>query len=363
MSHATGRSRLVVAALLFFSGVALGAPSATTTAVTVVDALGRTVALPAPPRRIVVAGRGVALIADQLYLFPEARERVVALPGGAVQDSQKFLSLLDPGLPAKTLAAGSEIGPEQIAPYKPDVVILKDLVADRLGGPLERLGLKVVYVNGESPERFEADLRLLGELLGNPRRAEAIVGWYRTRLDRIAARLRDLPAQGRPRVLFLSVSTHGGDQAFRVPPADWLQGRMIEAAGGVPAAGATLAASPAVTLEQVAAWNPDQICVAHYRGDSREVVARLRADPLWQALPAVKAGRLQAFPGDFYSWDQPDPRWILGQLWLAGRLHPERFRDLDLRAEIVAFFREMYALPEETVRTVIAPRLTGDIHW
>jgi iron complex transport system substrate-binding protein len=329
----------------------------------VVDALGRTVTFPSLPRRIAVAGRSVTLIANALYLFPEARKRVVAIPSGSVQLSDRFLSLLDSGLSSKVLAGGSEVGPEQIAPYKPDVVVLKSVMASRLGEPLERLGVKVVYVDGESQERFTEDLSLLGRLLGNPERANVVIAYYRARTDRVAARLRGLPAKGRPRVLFLTVSTRGADQAFHVPPVDWLQHRMISAAGGVPVVDATLPGSRTVTLEQVAAWNPDQIYVAHYRGDSRDVVARLRADATWQALPAVKAGRLYAFPGDFYSWDQPDPRWILGQLWLAGKVHPELFPDLDMRAEILSFFRELYGLPAETVRTRIAPELTGDIRW
>ncbi|MFN7987910.1 MAG: ABC transporter substrate-binding protein [Thermoanaerobaculia bacterium] len=353
-------SSLLAAFLAAGSAFAVG-PAATPAPLRVVDARGRTVSFDALPKRIAVAGRAVSLIANTLYLFPEAPGRVVAIPDSTQQVSASFLSLLDPALAAKALPGGAGAGPEQIAPYHPDAVVLKSQVAEKLGEPLERLGLRVVCVDGESPEKFLADVAILGRLLGNEKRASEIAAFYEGKMRRVREKLRDLPPAGRPRVLFLTVSTRGGGRAFNVPPAAWLQTRLVAEAGGEPVVDPAFPGAQTVTAEQVAAWKPDRIVVAHYRGDSREVVAALRADPVWAAMPAVKAGRLDAFPGDFYSWDQPDPRWILGELWLAKTLHPSRFPDLDPTAELFAFFRTLYGLPEETVKAKILPVLTGDV--
>lgn len=330
-------------------------------AIELVDARGRTVQLASVPQRIAVAGRGVGLLADLLYLFPQARERLVAIPEPSQPRAVDFLALLDPELGAKkVLGGGASAGVEQLAPFHPDVVVLKSVAAERLGEPLERVGLPVVFLEGESPERFLADVAVLGRLFDDTPRAERIAAYFRERLAHVQDRLRDLPAAGRPRVLLLTASSRGGEGTFSQPPGDWIQTRMIVEAGGVPAAGAE---SPGgtVTAEQVAALAADRLVVASYRGDSRDVVARLRADPLWAAMPAVRAGRLDAFPGDFSSWDQPGPRWILGQLWLARTLHPERFADLDLRAELVTFYATLYGLPEAAVRDKVLPVLTGDL--
>lgn len=349
--------RRLAAVLLALAAVAPAAGGA----FTVVDARGREVAFPRPAERIAVAGRAVGLLVNTLYLFPGARERVVAIPDPSQQMSAEFLSLLDPGLAAKALLGGGGAGAEQIAPFRPDVVLLKSASEERIGRPLERLGFRVVYLEGESPERFLAEVALLGRLLGDEPRAVEIAAYYQGRRRMVAERLAGLPAGERPRVLFLSASSRGDGRTFTVPPADWLQHRLIADAGGASSGDSGLPGTATVSGEQVAAWHPDRIVVARYRGDSREVVARLRTDPLWSALPAVRAGRLDAFPGDYYSWDQPDPRWLLGQLWLAKTLHPERFPDLDLRAEILSFFRVLYGLPEETVRARILPVLTGDL--
>ena len=101
------------------------------------------------PERIVIAGKAVFMITDALYLFPEARQRVVAMPGSAVQFSSSFLSLIDPAFSTEKTFLEGQVGPEQIAPTQPDVVLMKSYMKGSLGDPLEQLGIPVVYVELE----------------------------------------------------------------------------------------------------------------------------------------------------------------------------------------------------------------------
>jgi iron complex transport system substrate-binding protein len=73
----------------------------------------------------------------------------------------------------------------------------------------------------------------------------------------------------------------------------------------------------------------------------------------------VRAGRLVAFPVDYYSWDQPDLRWVLGLKWLSSRLHPDLFGDADLDREVIDFFSFLYGMNEEAVRRVVLSNLRG----
>ncbi|MGQ9502804.1 MAG: hypothetical protein ACUVSB_12190, partial [Anaerolineae bacterium] len=108
-------------------------------------------------------------------------------------------------------------------------------------------------------------------------------------------------------------------------------------------------------------WNPEGICIVSYFSDPEAAVEALRADERWQALKAVQSDQLFAFPTDFltYNWDQPDPRWILGLLWLAKTLHPNRFATLDMRQEAQHFFEQMYGLEKTTIEEKIMPILRG----
>jgi len=329
--------------------------------VTVVDALGRTVELAAPPQRIVVAGKSSLNILDTLYLFPAAAERLVGFVAGQ-QKAGEFLSLVDPAFEEKAMLA-VEAGPEQIAPLRPDVVLLRSSMADKLGKALEQVSLPVVYLDLETPEQYLRDVVTLGQLLGDQARAEEIRAFYQARLDRVNAGLSGLEEEAKPRVLLVQYSEQGGDVALNVPSAAWLQTAEVELAGGRPV---WVEASPAggwtvVSFEQIAAWNPDQIFVISYQADPAQVVETLRADSRWAALRAVGAGQIYGFAGDFLSWDQPDPRWILGLTWLASRIHPDRFADLDVRDEVTQFFGQMYGLDEATIEEQVVPRLRGNL--
>jgi iron complex transport system substrate-binding protein len=329
--------------------------------VVVTDALGRTLEFAQPPQRIVVAGKAIFMVADALYLFPEAIDRVVTLPSGG-QNVGEFLSLVDPAFNDKTFLE-PEAGPEQIAAVHPDLVVLKSFMAGRLGAPLEQLGIPVVYVDLETPEQYRHDISTLGQLLANPARAGQILSFYEQRLEQVEQAVRGLSQAAKPRVLLLQYSRRGDEVAFNVPPADWIQTIMVDLAGGTPVwtEASSSGGWTVVNFEQIAAWDPDQIFIVNYFGDVTEVVERLKADPQWQALPAVEKGQLYAFPKDFYSWDQPDARWILGLQWLATRIQPEWFQEIDMSREVERFYAELYGLDQSIIQEKIHPKLDDDL--
>ncbi len=352
-------SALLIAILLPLA--ACGGPGAPATvtggSISVTDALGRTVFLAQPPQRIVTAGRGVPLLNDALYLFPQARQRVAAL-GRSNQDVAAFLGLMDPALEQKLLLE-REAGVEQIAPLHPDVVVLKSNAPAALGTSLEQLGIPVVYLDLETPEQYLRDIATLGQLFGDEARAGELQAYYRAQMERVARATAGLVEK--PRVLVLQHSAAAGT-AWSVPPESWLQTVLVEMAGGTAVwKGAFPGGGWAtVNMEQIAAWDADCILVVQYDGDAEVTVAGLSGDPQWQALRAVRAGRIYAWPRDHVSWDQPDPRWILGLLWTAGRLHPERLA-VDMTAEVVRFYGQLYGMDEVTVRSHILPHLRGSL--
>ena len=132
--------------------------------------------LDALPQKIVVAGKASTLILDAMYMFPEAVDRVISYSKSS-QTGKNFLAVVDPKLGEKT-AFENNVGAEQIAPLKPDLVVLKDYLKDSLGAPLEALGIKVIYLNLETTDTFARDVRTIGQIFGNPSRAETIVAYY-----------------------------------------------------------------------------------------------------------------------------------------------------------------------------------------
>ena len=334
------------------------APSASGPIV-IVDDTGHEETFETPPQRIVVAGRATFIVANTLLTFPEGRERMVTGESRGIQ-SMEFYKIIAPNLdPEKFLE--TDAGPEQIAAFDPDVVLMKSYMAEKLGPPLEELGIPYVALNLETPEQFYADLRLLGKLLGNEPRAEEIVAFYQNKLAELEQRRADVGEK--PRVLVVSYSDKGGEVAFKVPPADWIQTTETVMAGGDPVWAADVQGGGwnVVNFEQIAAWQPEIVFVIAYNQDTAEIAAKLRADENWASLPAGKNGAIYGFPADYYSWDTPDPHWLLGVIWMSKKIHPDAYGDLDLMAELHDFYRTLYGFTDAQIDELIVPRLSGDV--
>jgi iron complex transport system substrate-binding protein len=323
------------------------------------DALGQEIVLKELPERVVIAGRAAQLILHAAFLFDQADTRVVAMEQ-RTQRGASMMPLVDTAF-SDTIQLERDASVEAIAAAEPEVVLLKSYLAESLGAPVEALGLPTLYLDLETPEQFFRDIRILGKLFGDPGRAEEVIGFYQARLDRVARAVASVPVDERPRVLLLQYTDRGGEVAVNVPPAGWLQTMLVELAGGKPvwldAAGSGWTV---VDFEQIAAWDPDYVIVVDYSEDPALATQALRADGNWAALRAVREGRLLGFPGDFVSWDQPDPRWILGLEWLANRLLPEGSFPFEARAEMQTFYEELYRLDPAVFETEVLLLLNGD---
>jgi len=326
--------------------------------ITITDALNRSVKLERIPERIVIAGKASFMLLDAFYLFPEARERIFAYSGGGINDPARFLPLVDPSFSAKK-TLDYEVSPEQILALKPDLVVMKSYLASKTGRSLENLGVRVVYLDMETVEQFLKDIHTIGAILGNPQRAKEIESYYQEKISLVENRVSS--QEKKLSLLVAQYSEKGGTSSVSVPPADWIQTELARMAGGKPVWEEVKGGGwSMVNFEQIAVWNPERIFIVYYGGDSRVVCQKLRADAKWQGLSATK-GNLFGFPGDFYSWDQPDPRWVLGLLWIAEKTYPQIFSDLDIKKEAADFFLKLYRIDAQTYTEKMLPELKGDL--
>jgi len=96
-----------------------------------------------------------------------------------------------------------------------------------------------------------------------------------------------------------------------------------------------------VSAEQVVQWNPDVMVSVQYCGDDCSPEA-IKANPQLQTVKAVQSGQVYWFPSSMDPWDYPEPRSILGMLWLAKTLYPEQMADVDLLAEVDEFHKTFF---------------------
>jgi iron complex transport system substrate-binding protein len=328
--------------------------------IVIVDALDRQITLSESPSRIAYGGRSSLMIADVLYLFPGIHNRIVSV-GDTNQNFGNFTQAIDPTYDQKTMISG-QANIEEFVANNPDVILLKNYLAKDYQQPLEDLGIPTVFLDLETADHFNQDILMMGDLLGQPERAQEIVETYNQSVANIRDTVASLSEEEKPRVLVLYYKESDGAYTYNVPPQAWMQTTNVITAGGIPVwlENAATDGWNMIGFEQIAAWNADQIYLIAYRENSSDLVATLLEDPQWQSLKAVQNGQVYGFPGDFYSWDQPDTRWILGLKWLAWRMHPDLFPTFNTLDEVRKFYKDLYLLDDALIDSAIIPLLRGD---
>ncbi len=338
-------------------------------ALTVTDGLGRTVQIDLPINKVIITGKAAWPTVSVAYMFPSAKNRIYSL--GQMVATASLFRMIDPDIDSKVVA-GIEIDMpniEEVAAQNPDVVILKSYMKSKLGDPLESLGIKLVYVDLENPDTYLRDIRVLSKIFGDEAKAEKIANYYQEKCESISSKTRSIENEDRPKVLLLYYSTKGGTISFQVPGAGWLQTFMIEVAGGYPLSKELPGMGwNTVSFEQIAQWNPDIIFVVTYSDDPSPsyIKNKLLGDQMWESINAVAEGKVFAFPDDcnnlraLGSWDSPGSRWILGLMWMAKKIHPPSFTDVNLVEEVKGFYMKMYGLNEDEAVAVIS-EITGDL--
>lgn len=331
----------------------------------VTDALGRDVNITLPINRVVIAGKSAWPITTVAYMFPNAKN---VLYGLSENINVSLSQMIDPNITSKIVStAGAEPNVEEVAAMDPDVVILKTSMKSTIGDSLEELGIKVVYVDFENLDSYLRDTKVLGKIFRDEKRAEEIADYYNETYNSILSKTSS--GGGREKVLLLYYSTKGGTISFNAPGEGWLQTSMIETAGGYPLSKELPGTGwNTVSFEQIAEWNPDIIFVVTYSKSptASEVKTLLLNNATWNGISAVENKKVYAVPHDcgnvaaLGSWDCPGSRWILGLEWMAKKINPLLFSDLNIANEAKTFYMEMYGLNEEDASTVVSGIL-GDL--
>ena len=147
-----------------------------------------------------------------------------------------------------------------------------------------------------------------------------------------------LEGKAKPKVLYLR------DRDLKVAAGGTVNTMMIETAGGVNVAKDVKGQWTPVTMEQIAAWDPDVIILSNF--DSIQPVD-LFEDKLegqnWKNIKAVREGHVYKAPIGLYRWDAPCVETPLMIKWIAQKLHPDVFDDYRLRDDLRGFYEKFFS--------------------
>ncbi|MDH1335009.1 iron ABC transporter substrate-binding protein [Comamonas thiooxydans] len=273
--------------------------------------------LPARPGRVFASGppAGVLLAAlapQQLLGWPMELGDAARAHLGSPLQALPYLGRLS--------GRGSTLPLEKLLALQPDLVLDSGTSDATHVSATERLarqtGLACVLVQGSLSDHAR-QLREVGSLLGASERGETLAG----HADEVARLVRAVTAglgeQARPRV-YLGRGANGLETGL----AGSINVEVIEYAGGRNvAAQAGRGGLTRVSMEQILVWDPEVILT-----QEAGFAERVRQDPLWRGISAVRSGRVHCAPVLPFGWldGPPSVNRLIGVRWLLEKLHPGR---------------------------------------
>lgn len=258
--------------------------SAFASAVTVKDAKGE-FTLDKTPSRVVVLE----------YSFVDALAQVGVSPVGVADDNK-----VDRILPQvrEKIAAWQSVGTrsqpslEVIASLKPDLIIADPSRHTAVFEELKKIAPTVMFDSRhESYQENLETAQKIGDLVGKSSEMKAKINEHN---DYIANIAKNLGVQGKK----ASFGTSREDK-FNIQNDNGYVGSFLTTLGFAPTKLNSDQAFVEINLEQLVMEKPEYLFIAHYRDES--IARKWEAEPLWKAIPAVKANHVYSVDADMWA--------------------------------------------------------------
>ena len=255
--------------------------SAFASAVTVKDAKGEFI-LDKTPSRVValeysalaqvgVSPVGVADDNNVDRILPQVREKIAAW---------------------QSVGTRSQPSLEVIASLKPDLIIADPSRHTAVFEELKKIAPTVMFDSRhESYQENLETAQKIGDLVGKSAEMKAKINEHN---DYIANIAKNLGVQGKK----ASFGTSREDK-FNIQNDNGYVGSFLTTLGFAPTKLNSDQAFVEINLEQLVMEKPEYLFIAHYRDES--IARKWEAEPLWKAIPAVKANHVYSVDADMWA--------------------------------------------------------------
>ena len=258
--------------------------SAFASAVTIKDAKGE-FTLDKTPSRVVALE----------YSFLDALAQVSVSPVGVADDNKvdRILPQVREKITAwQSVGTRSQPSLEVIASLKPDLIIADPSRHTAVFEELKKIAPTVMFDSRhESYQENLETAQKIGDLVGKSAEMKAKINEHN---DYIATIAKNLGVQGKK----ASFGTSREDK-FNIQNDNGYVGSFLTTLGFAPTKLNSDQAFVEINLEQLVMEKPEYLFIAHYRDES--IARKWEAEPLWKAIPAVKANHVYSVDADMWA--------------------------------------------------------------
>ncbi|MEA2061587.1 MAG: ABC transporter substrate-binding protein [Thermodesulfobacteriota bacterium] len=311
------------------------------------DAFGREISVNIPVQSIVVLNSDVLEVLRSLG----AQDLVKGIYSEITKDGAFFQEFLD----RPRVGSWKNANAELIADLNPCIVIAyENNPGTELEKQLSPFGIQVLRLNFYKLGTIAKEIITLGKIIGREQQGETLGAWYGKKLDVIQKRLDSV--KEKPLVYVESYS------AFHTAGPGSGGHDMCVYAGGRNLADEFKVPYSEVTSEWVISKQPDVIFKATAWGNGFErndriffnnVRDEMAARPSWNLIQAVKNNRVHVLDSGIWT----GPRAVIGVVYMAKRIYPRLFNDLDPEQIHKEFLESFQRIPYQGV--YISENLSG----
>ena len=329
----------------------------------VVDDNGDKVEVPEKIERVVVTN--ILPLASAVAVYLNDGSRIVGMHPASYSAAKNGLlgELYPEVLKADTgFIQGASLNIEALMALRPDVVLVnapdRRMIDMIRGAGLAAFGISPSKWHYDVVETHNRWMQSLAQLFPEAKgKGELIEKKSREIAKMVADRTKDLPREERARILFIfrydakSLVTSG---------KNFFGQYWCDAVGGINAAeGITADNSNAVIgMEEVYGYDPDVIFITNFTAALPEDIygSKIGGDD-WSPVKAVREKRVYKMPLGIYRSYPPSADTPLTLLWMAKRVYPERFKDVDLTAEVKKYYQTVFgvSLTEKQISRMFSP--------
>ena len=315
---------------LFLSLIWVGALDAST--FTLTDKLGRTVTVNVPVKRAVI------VISYELIPAMNLWNQVIGVSRWAEEHCDLYKAIVreNPSLRKPNVGAGSDVNVEAVLKLNPGLVITWTYNPGTIRF-LEQKGIKVIGIYPDSLTELYDVMRMHGKLFGKEKEAEEDIAGMEKIFNLIKKRVSKIPPEKRKKAI------HLGGKPTTVSCGVGVTNDIINIAGGINPAGSINSRNADVSIEKIIQWNPDVIFIWGSAGYNE---SWLYGNSQWRYIKAVKEKRVYKLP----RWSTWSPRLAPITLYIAMKLYPEQFQDVNFEEVADRFYKKVFGISYYKVR-------------
>jgi len=306
--------------------------------ITITDMVGRTITVPSDVGKVITTSPPMTIM---VYML--APDKLAGLNFQWTDIEKMYVDSKYYDLPVVGGWFGSQDGNyEEIISISPDLVIeggMGYVDLTMVNSRQEKLGsIPVVGVTDNSDlSKITNSIEFMGKILKAEDKSKSLIDFTNTYLNKANSISSSIPDSEKKKVYYAE-----GIEGLQTDPKDSIHAQLIDIVGGKNVADVQLTGEVGqveVSLEQVINWDPEIIITT-----DESFYKNVFNNPNWKNIKAVKEKQVYLSPQSPFKWFDrpPSANTIIGILWTAKVIYPDKYSDINLKKEVKYFYKEFY---------------------